>query len=380
MNIKDIVNEETQHVLREIVTGADSRIPTYPFHQESEGSFIIDVDDEQKNVHVKYQVTFSPEGNRDEKAYSIAFKVRGGDYNTITGFGIQFRILATISKLVQEQVAIHQPNILTFQPVKASGEKGNRRLSLYMQYVKGGAGEEFDAFVIGGDKKVSVEKREPSFPIENGYQDPEIIQDILTQLSVYGGHYQTDLYPNDPDYEKFSMTNWGGFLAESKREGQRGTISARRFIDWMFSVPDLTYIQGQHEPDPYQVPIEPTAAGEVPIQRVSGDGHTTTAMVGTFQYFLQTEVYGNPEYEALEPFLETVKSLNDFNELRSRASHGLSVARTPADTERLQEIINTIDNLKRNYQDYARRYGTSGLDEDEILSEVEHRLLELLSE
>jgi len=380
MDIKDIINEETQNWIKEIET-TNSRIPTYQYQQASEGRFVIDVDEPQKNLHTKFDVTFSPEGNRDEKAFSIAFKESGGDYGTQTGMGVQFRILATITKIVKEQVAIHDPNVLTFQPVKSGGEKGNRRLSLYMNYVKGGAGEDFDAFIIGGDRKVNVEKRNPSFPIENGYQSPEVIQDILTQLSVYGGNYHTDLYPNDPDYEKFSMTTWGGFHSKSNRTGDRGTVSARRFVDWMFSVDDLTYVQGTHEPDPYQTPTEPSTIGvDAPIQRVGGDSHTATAMVGTFQYFLQSEVYGNPNYEILEPFMETVKSLNDFNELRSRASHGLSASRSSADTERLQEIIKAIDLLKRNYSDYAQRYGTSGVDENEILNEVEQKLLELLSE
>lgn len=378
MNIKDIIYEETQHAIKEIVTGADSRIPTYNYHQASEGRFVIDVDEPQKNIHTKFDVTFSPEGNPEEKAYSIAFKQQGGDYSQKTGFGVQFRILATITKIVKEQVAIRDPNVLTFQPVKEAGESGNRRMSLYMQYVKGGAGEDFDSFIIGNKQKVNVEKRNPSFPIENGYQDPEIIQDIITQLSVYGGHYQTDLYPNDPDFEKFSMTPWGAMYMESNRNGRKGTVSARRFVDWMFSVPDLLYVQGAHEPEPYEVPAEPTQRGEVPIQRVSGAGHTATAMVGTFQHFLQTSVYGNPEYEILEPFFETIKSMGDFSELRSRANHGLSAARSNADVERLREIIRAIDLLKQNYNDYASRYGTSPMDENQILNEVEKNLLDLL--
>ena len=378
MNIKHIINEETQGILKEIETN-NSRIPTYPYHKISEGIFLIDVDDEQKNIHVKYRVTFSTEGNAEEKAYSIAFKVDGGDYNTITGFGIQFRILATITKIVKEQVAIYDPNILMFQPVKKAGENGNQRLNLYMQYVKGGAGEDFDAFIIGNNYKVSVEKRNPSFEIVNGYQEQQTIQEIITQLSVYGGHYQTDLYPTDPDFEKFSITQFGGMVIQSKNR-ERGTTSARRFVDLMFSIPDLTYVQGQHEPDPYQVPVEPTTNGEVPIQRVSGGHMTSTAMVGTFQHFLQTQVYGNPEYDILEPFFETIKSVNDFNELRSRANIGIGAARNDADRERLQEIVTTIDSLKRNFQEYANRYGTSGVDENQILKEVEQQLLELLGE
>ena len=325
-------------------------------------------------------MNFSSEGQNDEKAYSIAFKQQGGDYSQKTGFGVQFRILATITKIVKELVAVHDPDILTFQPVKEEGEKSNRRLKLYMQYVKGGAGEDFDAFIIGGDKKVNVEKRNPSFPIENGYQDPETIQDILTQLSVYGGHYQTDLYPNDPDFEKFGMTTWGGMYVESNAGRTRGTSSARRFVDWMFSVPELSYVQGAGEPSPYQVPTDaPTPTGvDAPIQRVSGDD-TPTAMIGSFQYFLQSQVYGNPDYDILEPFFETVKSIGDFSELRSRANMGLQASRSATDTERLTEIIRAIDQLKQNYNEYARRHGTTEMNENQILNEVEKNLLELLS-
>jgi hypothetical protein len=379
MNINQIIKEESQKIIDEIVTGGDSRIPVYNYNMASEGKFVIDVIEPEKNINTKFDVTFSPEGNREEKAYSITFKQQGGEYTQKTGFGVQFRILATITKIVKEQVEVHDPNVLTFQPVKEGGEKGNRRMSLYMQYVKGGAGEDFDAFIIGDKVKVNVEKRNPSFPIENGYQDPETIQDILTQMSVYGGYYQTDLHPTDPEYEKFSMTTWSRMVAEA-RTGKRQTVSVRRFVDWMFSVPDLSYVQGAHEPEPYEVPREPTAPrGEVPIQRVSGT-HTATAMVGTFQHFLQTEVYGNPDYEILEPFFETIKSIGDFNELRSRASNGLSAARTTADQERLQEIVRTIDVLKQNYNEYARRYGTSTVNENKILQEVEQQLLELLNE
>jgi len=72
--------------------------------------------------------------------------------------------------------------------------------------------------------------------------------------------------------------------------------------------------------------------------------------------------------------------MNDFSELRSRANHGLSASRSSSDTERLGNIITAIDLLKQNHNDYARRYGTAGVDENEILNEVEEKLLELLSE
>lgn len=382
MDINDIINEESQDIISEIITGADSRIKTYPYNDIGQGTFIIDVDDDDKDVHVKYQVSFSTVGNSEEKVYSIAFKVRGGEYTQMTGFGIQFRILATISKIVKEQVAIYDPNILTFQPVKTGGETGNRRMNLYLQYVKGGAGEDYDSFIIGDKVAVNVEKRNPSFPIENGYQDVDTIQDIITQLSHYGGHYQTDLHPTDPDYEKFFSSRHGGFAKQGSQENSyKLTNSARRIVDWMFSVDDLVYVQGDHEPNPYDVPVEPTqpaATGvDAPIQRVGGDSHTVTAMMGTFEHFLQTEIYGNPEYEILEPFYETVKTINDFNELRSRASLNISIVRSHSEAERLREIIGAIDKLKRGFSEYSQRHG---MNENDILNEVEKNLLDLIGE
>lgn len=374
MNIANIINEEFQKAIDEIVTGTESRIPTYPFHDGGEGTFIINVDEPQKNIHTKFQVTFTPTGNREEKIYSIAFKESGGDYQTKTGYGIQFRILATITKIIKEQIEKYQPNVITFSPVKESGEQGNRRMSLYMQYVKGAAGNDFDAFIIGNKQVMNVEKRDPSFPIENGYQPQEVIQDIITQLSHYGGYYQSDLHPDDPDYVKFSIQTWGGLVMQTTNGAHKSTGSCRRFVDWMFDYPDLVYIQGAHEPEPYYVP-QPER-DEVPIQRVSG-GHTAPAMMGTFSHFLQTEIYGNPEFDILEPFFESMKTPQDFSELRARANVGLAT-QSGSGAERLRKIIMAIDILRTNYNEYSRRHGSSEMSENDILAEVERNVMDLL--
>jgi len=375
MNLINIITEEFQKTIDEIITGAESRIPTYPFHDGGAGIFIIDVNEPQKNIHTQFQVTFTPTGNREEKIYSIAFKERGGDYDTKTGMGIQFRILATITKIIKEQIEKYNPNVITFSPVKESGESGNRRMSLYTQYVKGAAGEEYDAFIIGNKRVMNVEKRDPSFPIENGYQPQEVIQDIITQLSHYGGYYQSDLHPDDPDYVKFTIQTWGGLVMETRNGGHKSTGSCRRFVDWMFDYPDLVYVQGAHEPEPYYVP-QPDVSREVPIQRVSG-GHTAPAMMGTFSHFLQTEIYGNPDFDILEPFFESMKTPQDFSELRVRANAGLQTQGS-ASAERLRQIITAIDTLMSNYNDYARRHGSHEMSESEILAEVERQVLNLL--
>lgn len=383
MNVNYIVNEEFESLMNEIRTGS---IQGYPFKKESEGRYAIQIDDDQRDIHVVYMVTFSPEGNTDEKIVSVSFKTKQGDYNDITGFGIQFRILATVSLIVKEVVAEHDPNIITFQPVKQESKINprtgrrknvgtNQRLDLYMNYVKDGAGEDFDAFVFGDGHKVNIEKRNPSFPLENGYQEPDIIQDVITQLSLYGGSYQTaDTPSNDPNFIKFAITRWGGMFTQSQ-QNNKTTGSARRFVDWMLSIDDLEYIQGDKEAQPYEVPSQPQQRRDVPIQRIDNP-QQSQAMVGTFEYFLQSEVYGNSNYEVLRPYFETMKTLNDFEELRTMADHRLYAARTDADRDRLQEIINAVDRIKNTYNVYARRYAD---DVNEVLNEVEENLLELLN-
>jgi len=382
MNIKLVVNEEFDKFVDEIIT-TNSSIQTYPYEKDpnSEGRYFINVDDDIKNVHVIYQVSFSRTGTEEENAYEIAFKLKNGDYNDINGFGIQFRILATISKIVKDLMSVYNPNILRFQPIKAEGEKGNRRLNLYMQYVKGGAGEDFDAFIIGNNYKVSVEKRHPSFPLEGEYVDQETIQDIVTQLTVYNGYYETDVVKTDPDYARFSMSDYGDCRINTPNN-TKSMISIRKFVDIMFNTPLVRYVQGSKEPNPiYTTPQPAQVAGspDAPIQRVSRQQSGDGVMAGTFAHFLQSQVYGNPAYDILDPYFETMKSLNDFEELKQKAKFALNNARTTIDRERLLGIIDAVDSMKNLYRQYSGGYGRNN-PVNEILNELEENLKELLNE
>lgn len=388
MDINEILNEETQHVIdehiqslvEEVRTGV-STVPTYPYTKQSEGVYIIRIDDDEKDIHTNFEVTFGQEGNRDEKIYSISFKEEGGSYAGKTGMGIQFRILSTITKIITELVNIYQPNVLTFTPVKEEGKQVNRRLMLYMRYVKAGAGEDFDSFIFGNQVKVNVEKRTPSFPIENGYQEPEMIQDIVTELSLYNGHYETgDVPRNDPNFMIFQMQSFGGMQVRGAEN--KSTGSARRFVDWMLDEADLKYVQGSREAQPYQVPTQqqPQAAqqpsvSQAPIQRVSRV--EPDAGIGSFMHFMQTEIYGMPQYDALEAYYETAKSIEDWSELKDRARQsvmGLGSNDT-ANRDRLQDIIRAIDMLESGYGVYRDRYGE---EVHEVLNEVEDALNDLL--
>jgi hypothetical protein len=247
---------------------------------------------------------------------------------------------------------------------------------LYMQYVRGGAGTDWDAFIIGDNYKVNVEKRNPSFPIVNGYQDQETIQEIVTQCSVYKGYFEADeVSRNSDDYQKFSMTTYGDFRIDSKNNDVKGTLSARRFVDMIFSNPFVKYVEGTGEAHPLPRPATTTPSGEVPIEPVRRSGQQTQAMMGTFPHFLQTQVYGNPDYTILDPYFDTVKELGDFEALADRASIAASRARNAADVERLNGIVAAVTALKTHYSQYRRQYGVN--ESLNVLNEIEKSLLEL---
>lgn len=381
MNIlKNILNEETDFFLNEIEIG---NVPTYPYEQVDNDKFIVKVDDEEKNVHTRFEVYLHPVHRQNEKVYSISFKQAGRDYQEKTGMGIQFRLLGTISKIVEKFAENNQVDVFTFSPVKESGERGNRRLKLYMNFISAGAGENYDAFVIGDPDThqsiaVNVESRNPSFGLENGVIDAETIQDIVTQFSVYKGYYETDmLETSDPNYAKFGQAGYSFFMQTP--EGNKSTASARRLVDWMADYPDLNYIQGQFEPNRLDIPqTQRVSMADRTTQRQRISTPTPTqqqADVGTFQHFLQTEVYGLPEYEPLTPYFERIKTPEDFEELQMVARQNMTTASNPDDRARLQDVANSIDKLMSAFEHYNTRYGSAT---NETLNEIEKNLKDLL--
>ena len=390
MNILEIINEEFSGFLNEV---QPRNVHAYPYTKVSDTKYRIRIDDDEKNIHTNYEVTFSPTGNADEKVVGLSFKEEQGEYN-INDFGIQFRILATVTKIVNDMVRESNPDIITFSPIK-QGRKinpktgkvknvnPNQRLLLYMNYVKEGAGEDFDAFIIGDADRVQVERKNPSYPIENGYVDPETIQDVVTQLSKYGGHYQSgDVGPNDPNFIKFDA-DYGRMLMSKGGQRVKSTGSIRRFVDWMMDYPELIYVPGRSDPDrdAYRQSSQQAQPSDEPVDRpvrrvgATPDRPRGQAMIGSFDYFLQNNVYGIDRYAALNDYYEGFKTINDFRDLRSRAQDMISSGLQPREHARLQEVIDTIDMLEREYHVYAREHGSQL---DETLNEIEASLKELM--
>jgi len=135
MNIVQVINEEFDNFMNEIEI--TERIPTYPFQAVADDRYRIHVSEPEKNIDVYYIVSIGKSSN-EENSYGLSFKVEGGDYYDVKNFGVQFRLLATISKVVKDFISKHQVDILRFQPVKKSGTqlKGGRsdsqRMMLYM--------------------------------------------------------------------------------------------------------------------------------------------------------------------------------------------------------------------------------------------------------
>jgi hypothetical protein len=393
MNLDNIINEELDAIISELAEAAGTgSIETFNYRQASSDKLLWEVDvvvpervDKSGNTtpqseHV-FIVSFSISDRNGEKAMSIAFNRKGRGHHEKTGFGVQFKLLATITKIVQEVAERYNPDIFRFSPVKEDDtSKGNRRMMLYLRYVKSGAGADYDGFIIGNDAHVSVEKKDPSFPIRNGYQPTEDIQDVVTQLSKYRGEYQSILPPNDPDYAVYRISEYGE-MSEQGLGSRKTTISARRFYDWMIDDPAIRYVAGYADPDRSGEPEvisrpDSTSTNEpvdAPIQRINDpmERHGR-APEGTFGHFMQNQVYGAPRYQALEPFYNNVKDLQGFEELKANIERQMWNA-DDQNRARLQDIINTIDRLTMAYTQYERSNRVN-----ETLNRIVNNLNELL--
>jgi hypothetical protein len=384
MNIVQLINEEFDNFMNEIEV--TERIPTYPFEAVSDDRYRIHVSEPEKNINVNYMVSIGKSSN-EENSYGLSFKVEGGDYYDVKNFGVQFRLLATISKVVKDFMSKHEVDILRFQPVKKAGSqlKGGRsdsqRMMLYMNYVKAGAGDEFDAFIIGDNQLVNVERRNPtSYSLQTPDTDAETIQDIVTQLSKFEGKYVTDLPPYDPDSAEFGISSWGDFYVKYGDGQYNKYQSARKFVDELINTPLVKYKRGAKDPSP-RVPVTARLGGQLPpderdapIEPVRRRA-PSEAPIGSFPHFMQTEIYGNHAYDVLNPYFETIKTLNDFQLLRERTRHAMQAARTAEDRTRLADISNAIDSLMHLYQQYERRHQNPNVRESlDVLNEIEDLL------
>lgn len=391
MSIDNIINEEFSNFLNEIEIG---NVPAYKFEQQTPTKYrmFIEEPDRTPAISARFEVTFH-EVSRDQHVWSLAFREESGNYDTQTGFGVQFKTLATVSKVVKDFLDKNEVNVINFQPVVTgnkynprTGRKKNvdpnQRLKLYMEFVKAGAGDEFDAFSFKDGKHVNIERTNPSYPIQNGVQDPDEIQDMITQLSSNEGYFESsDVGSNDPNYAMFKIVGNSLYMGTGNGE-RKSTYSARQYYDWMLDYPALEYVQGNYNPNRVTAPDRPDqqhVSRQATVQPVGGSTSQPQpiahAEMGTFQHFLQSEVWGNPDFEILSPYFESAKTIESFDELRDRAEFGLSAARSSADTERLQGIIRAIDGVKQNYQTYLDVYGSNV---NEILNEVKKTLLDLL--
>ncbi len=386
MDIVQVINEEFDNFMNEIEV--TERIPTYPFEAITDDRYRVHVKEPDKNIDVNYMVAIG-RSSSEENAYGLSFKVEGGDYYDVKNFGVQFRLLATISKVVKDFMSKHDVDVLRFQPVKKTGSqlKGGRsdhqRMMLYMNYVKAGAGNEYDAFIIGDNQIVNVESRNPkSYTLQTPDTDAETIQDIVTQLSKYEGKYVTDLPPYDPDSAEFGMSSWGDFYVKYADGEYKKFQSARKFVDELINTPLVKYKRGAKDPSP-RVPVTARLGGQAapdvrdaPIQPVVRRA-PSEAPIGSFPHFMQTEIYGNRAYDVLNPYFESVKTLNDFQLLRERTRHAMQTARTSEDRDRLSNISNAIDSLLHLYDQYNRRHQnpTPRMEESlDILNEIEKLL------
>jgi len=408
---ENILTEEFDYFLKEMITG-QGHVPTFPYERIGEGRYRVQVsypvreqvgtiqkvrkdsdgrpmkDSQGRPIRtsvpkyrdtgeiktIPYVVNCVTRKNNDEKIMGISFDEERGGYRN-TGANVQFKLMATISEIIKKEIEITQPDIITFQPVGGSTESsntGNRRMDLYLEYVKGAAGDEYDAFITKGGGSASVEKRNPSFGLKHDLDDPELAQEIFTDLVDYGGHYETShLKENDPNYVKFGASGYG-FYKESPNnpdpnERRKGTMSLRRLLDWMEDYPDLNFIYGRRDPNKIDLPQ---------YARGSSVQQPQTAPLppmGTFGHFINTEAINNNDYNILRPFMDSIKNIDDIRRKRTEISANLARATDQNEIERLQEIVDAFDKLINAYDNYRQMHNMN-----ETLNEIETELKDLL--
>ena len=376
MDIKLIINEEVTGWLDEV---GGTREP-FPYEKVKDGNGYVQYDFRvevpEKNYNKTYEVTLYNLGNPEEIGYSISFDEKGRGYSS-TNLGQPLRIMATVSAIVKEFVAERQPDVLSFAPTREGRDfdnDTNRRLHLYHRFVKQGAGGQYEGYVVGKERMMTVEKRDPSFELVMGIQSPETIQNIVKDLTLYGGRYVTpDLDRNDPEYKEFIVASSLGTNKLAVRDGtgrSKTTGSATKFVDWVLTEGDVVYVEGDEEPTRRTEP-EPESV-DAPIQRIGGNqGSIGVAPTGTFQHFLNNHVYGQRDYRVLQPFLRGMDSIEKFDDLKSKAERQLWTA-DETERERLQDIVTAVNKLRRTYDSYESSQN------HRRLNEIESNLLDLI--
>lgn len=414
MNIfEKILTEEFEYFLKEVTAG-EGDIQTFPYERIGEGRYRIRVsypvreqvgwvekikrDSNRQPVRdyngeivkerkpkyretgevrtVPYVVNCRTTKNNDEKIMGISFDEEGGGYKN-TNIDVKFKLMATITKIIKEEIQHTQPDIITFQPVGESSRSDvteNRRMKLYLDYVKGAAGDEYDAFTTKKGTHASVEKRNPSFGLKHDLDDPELAQEIFTDIFDYGGYYETShLREDDPNYVKFGSSGYG-FYKESPNnpdpnQRRRGTMSLRRLLDWMEDYPNLNFIYGRRDPNKIDLPQYTRGSSAQPQPQAP------MSPIGTFGHFINTQAINNDDYNVLRPFMDGIKNIDDIQRKRTEISANLARTTDPNEIERLQEIVDAFDKLINAYDNYRQTHGIN----ESLLNEIQEELENLLN-
>ena len=389
MDINNIINEEFNDFLDEIILNKD--LPTFKYENiradESSWRYRFWFVDEKKGLNVPFIVFLHAKS--DGKTWEIAFKPEDGDYETKTKFGSQFKLMATITKIIKEFIDNTQPNLLKFSPVDGDAKRGK----LYMEYVKGSIGNEWDYFNVG--EKYYIERK-----INN--INPELIQKILNKLHMDGGKYETvNITPWNEGYGRFGLSHHQQFSIVT-HNADIDSYSPRTFVAYMLKVntAELVYLENSGisnngsegtVTDELKELIALKPADQQQRQTNTRDAEVSTNAQATaqavsstlndrrltelpnnielinpnptgeynFQQFMQDEV--NYRYRNIQQYLDMIKGESDLEELKNKLTQAYHAA-TPQNEERLsfavQETATVIAVLKL-YKEALQRQTTN---------------------
>lgn len=172
-DIKKIINEEIMNTvanypqfgqrLRSINEIGEGNVQPYPFTYDN--TSFNEVHYYFSTEKYDYDVQIN---NTDPRAgtWELQFGPVGESVETVTNEGKQFKVMSTVLQIINDFIEKHQPNRLSFKPVKdEEKDDDKRRFNFYMSYIKRNMRKEYFVHEYGDyiviERKIKVKSNIP---------------------------------------------------------------------------------------------------------------------------------------------------------------------------------------------------------------------------
>ena len=132
------MNKLKQLILEQLNEIGEANLPIYPYENEiytpTKILFIFNTEEDEYNVIFKKYRDFE---------WSISFNI-AGDTHIETNKNNMYRVMSTITDIVNYFISIKQPILLSFYGTKTKGYNDERRNNLYVSYISKSSNKNYD--------------------------------------------------------------------------------------------------------------------------------------------------------------------------------------------------------------------------------------------